>query len=58
MCPSPGAVVAVGPPSAEPAAPLLADRPLVDGKPAAYVCRNFTCERPVTSPDELARLLS
>ena len=33
--------------------PLLHDRPLVDGRPAAYVCRQFTCERPVTSPDEL-----
>ena len=33
--------------------PLLADRPLVDGGPAAYVCRGFVCDRPVTHPDEL-----
>jgi uncharacterized protein YyaL (SSP411 family) len=33
--------------------PLLRDRGLVDGKPAAYVCRNFTCKRPVTTPPEL-----
>ena len=33
--------------------PLLSGRTPVDGKPAAYVCRGFVCERPVTSPDEL-----
>jgi uncharacterized protein YyaL (SSP411 family) len=33
---------------------LLADRPLVDGKPTAYVCRSYTCERPVTDPDALS----
>jgi uncharacterized protein YyaL (SSP411 family) len=30
---------------------------LVDGKPAAYVCENFTCKAPVTKPKELAELL-
>jgi uncharacterized protein YyaL (SSP411 family) len=37
--------------------PLLQDRSAVEGKAAAYVCRNFTCERPVTEPAELAALL-
>lgn len=32
---------------------MLAGRGLVDDAPAAYVCRGFVCERPVTSPDEL-----
>src|SRR5262245_39173845 len=27
------------------------------GTPAAYVCRNFTCEMPVTSPDDLGAQL-
>jgi uncharacterized protein YyaL (SSP411 family) len=55
----PGAVLAVGPPAGRDAAvPLLADRPLVDGRPAAYVCRDFACDRPVTSPEDLHRLLA
>src|SRR5262249_26726146 len=29
----------------------------VDGKPAAYVCENFTCKAPVTDPKQLADLL-
>jgi uncharacterized protein YyaL (SSP411 family) len=29
----------------------------VDGKPAAYVCRNFACQLPVTEPEKLAALL-
>src|SRR2546421_2309465 len=31
---------------------------LVEGKPAAYVCENFTCKAPVTVPKKLAELLS
>jgi uncharacterized protein YyaL (SSP411 family) len=30
---------------------------MVDGKPAVYVCRNFTCQAPVTDASELAKLL-
>lgn len=57
--PAPGAVLAVGTPGTEEAdaVPLLKDRPLVDGQPAAYVCRHFTCERPTTDPEELAERL-
>ena len=29
----------------------------VDGKPAAYICENFTCKAPVTDPAKLAELL-
>jgi uncharacterized protein YyaL (SSP411 family) len=49
---APGLAVAVGPPGSD--VPLLRDRPLVDSRPAAYVCRQFTCEAPVTSVSELA----
>src|SRR5437870_12185367 len=30
---------------------------MVEGKPAAYVCENFTCKAPVTEPKQLAKLL-
>ncbi|MFF8869091.1 thioredoxin domain-containing protein [Streptomyces massasporeus] len=54
---APGAVVAAGAPGSE-EFPLLADRPLVGGEPAAYVCRNFTCDAPTTEPDRLRTVLS
>ncbi|MFI6492829.1 thioredoxin domain-containing protein [Streptomyces sp. NPDC050564] len=54
---APGAVVAVGVPESE-ELPLLSGRPLVDGRPAAYVCRNFTCDAPTTDPDRLRTALS
>jgi uncharacterized protein YyaL (SSP411 family) len=47
-----GTVIVAGEPDA-PGVPLLAARPLVDGAPAAYVCRGFVCDRPVTTPDDL-----
>jgi uncharacterized protein YyaL (SSP411 family) len=36
---------------------LLADRPLVDGRAAAYVCEGFVCRAPVTDPAALADAL-
>ncbi|GAA0487571.1 thioredoxin domain-containing protein [Streptomyces olivaceiscleroticus] len=53
---APGAVVAAGDPGSE-EVPLLKDRPLVSGRPAAYVCRNFACEQPTTDPGALAERL-
>ncbi|MEX2162351.1 MAG: thioredoxin domain-containing protein [Anaerolineales bacterium] len=44
------------PPAGSP--PLLADRPLKDGKPTAYVCRNFVCQLPVNTEGDLKELLS
>ncbi len=37
-----------------PGVPLLVGRDAVDGRPAAYVCRNQICAAPVTRPDDLA----
>ncbi|MGW5634662.1 thioredoxin domain-containing protein [Streptomyces sp. NPDC003832] len=54
---APGAVVAVGVAESE-ELPLLAGRPLVGGEPAAYVCRNFTCDAPTTDPERLREALS
>jgi uncharacterized protein YyaL (SSP411 family) len=53
---SPGLVLVQGLPDA-PAIPLLADRPLVGCLSAAYVCRGFVCDRPVTTPDALRAAL-
>lgn len=38
--------------------PLLSYRTMRDGKPTVYVCRNFACKMPVTTPDETRELLS
>jgi uncharacterized protein YyaL (SSP411 family) len=53
----PGAVVVSGEPDAA-GMPLLADRPLIDGRPAAYVCRGMVCDLPVAEVADLERLLA
>jgi len=50
-------VVAAGVADDETPVPLLENRAQIDGKGTAYVCRQFLCQAPVTSPDELARQL-
>ncbi|MHA6798484.1 thioredoxin domain-containing protein [Bounagaea algeriensis] len=52
-----GAVVLAAEPESS-AAPLAADRPLVDGAPAAYVCRGYVCDRPVTTVEALQQQLA
>ena len=49
-----------GPPraGAPNAVALLADRPQVEGRPTAYVCRGFVCDRPTTDPAELTAQLA
>ncbi|MGK5632268.1 thioredoxin domain-containing protein [Streptomyces sp. URMC 123] len=62
---APGAVVALGEPAAagaggeepEESVPLLRGRSLLGGRPAAYVCRHFTCDAPTGDPGELAARL-
>ncbi len=51
----PGSVTAFAPPDVgADRTPLLADRALVDGAPAAYVCEGYVCRRPVTTEGELS----
>ncbi len=50
----PGSVRVTAPPGVgADLTPLLAERALVDGQPAAYVCEHFACRLPVTDPDAL-----
>jgi uncharacterized protein len=60
----PGAVIALGDGSADgrdaagrAEIPLLAGRGLPGGEPAAYVCRNFACQAPVTKAGQLRAAL-
>jgi len=53
----PGAVLALGD-GTEETVPLLAGRRPAGGAPAAYVCRNFTCQAPVTTAEALRAVLA
>jgi uncharacterized protein YyaL (SSP411 family) len=57
----PNSVLALVAPGEEAAAvalaPFLAGRPLRNSRAAAYVCRNYVCQLPVTESEALARLL-
>ena len=37
--------------------PFVKDYNMMDGKPAAYVCRNFACSLPVTNPEQMMEML-
>ena len=51
-----GSVVVAGMPD-QPGLALLAERPMINDQPTAYVCRHFVCKLPVTSVDDLATQL-
>ncbi len=59
----PNKIVAFLDPSSESAAsdekdmPLLANKTLIGDKAAAYVCKDFACKLPVTTPEELLQQL-
>jgi uncharacterized protein YyaL (SSP411 family) len=50
----PSLVLAAGAPEILSIVKLLEDRPLLENKPTAYVCRGYACDRPVTDPDALS----
>ena len=54
----PGAVLALGDGRQAAGIPLLEGRGPVGGAPAAYVCRQFTCQAPVTTPEQLREALA
>jgi uncharacterized protein len=51
-----GSVVMAGVPD-QPGLALLAERPMINDRSTAYVCRHFVCRLPVTSVDDLASQL-
>jgi uncharacterized protein len=48
-----GSVIVAGRPD-QPGLALLADRPMINDRPTAYVCRHFVCRLPVNSAEDLA----
>jgi hypothetical protein len=50
-------LVAAAPGDTDPLAPAR-ERPQVDGRPTAYVCRGFTCSAPTSDPAGLRSLLA
>jgi uncharacterized protein len=55
--PRPGTVVLVADDEHADAIPLLRDRRSIDGRPAAYVCRDLVCDTPTTTVQGLAAAL-
>ena len=53
--PDPNRVLALVTPGIEKLLPPAAGKTPVNGKPAAYVCRDFTCAAPTTDPKDLAK---
>ena len=50
-------LVLAGGPEGTVAPPLMEGRTTVDGRPAAYVCQNFSCQMPITETQKLRGLL-
>ena len=53
----PSLVLAGGRPESADGIALLEQRAMRDGQATAYVCRQYTCDEPVTTPDRLAEQL-
>ena len=53
----PSLVLAGGPARGPAGVPLLADRPTIAGRAAAYVCRDYACNAPVTDASALGAQL-
>jgi uncharacterized protein YyaL (SSP411 family)/aryl-alcohol dehydrogenase-like predicted oxidoreductase len=53
----PNRIVATAAPDQPSSLPLLTAKRLVEGKPALYICRNFSCRQPLTDPRSVADAL-
>ena len=50
----PNRIVATATPDKPSSLPLLAGKHLIEGKPALYICRNFSCQQPITDPRSIS----
>jgi uncharacterized protein len=57
QCYLPNRIIATGSPLTPSSLPLLKDRPPVSGMPTLYICRNYTCQQPITDPRAVAESL-
>ncbi|MDE2485314.1 MAG: DUF255 domain-containing protein [candidate division NC10 bacterium] len=46
------------PTEGEPTVPMVKGKGLVNGRATLYICRNFTCQAPITDPAQVAEALS
>jgi len=53
----PNRTVLLKTPGLEKIAPFTSNMKRVDGKPSVYICRNFSCEQPLTDPSEVREKL-
>ncbi len=53
----PNRIVAISTPGLPSSLPLLKDKQPVAGRPALYICRNFSCQQPVTEPRSVSDAL-
>jgi len=53
----PNRIMATATPGTPSSLPLLKGKQPVDGQPALYICRNFSCRQPITDPRAIADAL-
>ena len=53
----PNRIIATAAPGTPSSSPLLEGKQPVDGQPALYICRNFSCRQPITDPRAISNAL-
>ncbi|WHZ30289.1 MAG: uncharacterized protein OJF51_005092 [Nitrospira sp.] len=56
-CYLPNRIIATGSPEQPSSLPLLQNRPVVSGQATLYICRNYTCQQPITDPRSVEEAL-
>lgn len=54
---TPNCTVLLKTPGLETIAPFIAEMNPVDGQPSVYICRNFSCEQPLTNPADVTEVI-